>query len=562
METKKIKIRFPFLILFFLFLFSFVIGEDNTSGESADSLYQKGLTLIEQEKYSEAITVLEESAKQKANFAQAYYYIGLCYSKIGEIEKAKQNLIIAKHLSSDENLKQKISTLLENLGKQGKELPKISEEKQVTKTSTQTNEKNIEEVEIIRKKKAEEQLLLLGIKGNKSETGFLIEEVLPNSIAEKSGLKVKDVIMKIDKDVTANPETVLRKLQTKNICCLFISREGKTERIGWPYLDESQLAETETQKINSFISLGDENYEKKNYLDSIKNYEQSLLVSRNYSKRDEILCKQVKAYKNYIEEFVDKIIQDFKNVPKTASLPEWLTFQKDIQKKLKFFQQVEEKIIDDLYYAEIELFRTGMGKKEEKLNVISSLRQSTEIDLKSIKTKLYDCIKNINDIVDKLDFSKWLKLTKANAYWDGSPSIRNFLGTFSVPQTRGQIRFSTIFQNIEYGTPPSSYTPKISLSFMNTEKYNFEGKVSGELIKPDGKNSGRSALGSISVGPNDRQEFTFSLGNVPTDEIFNVSLVSEGVGRIPPKYSVSLLNWRIKIYVNDILYGEYPIYER
>jgi len=51
-----------------------------------------GYIYFEEKKYSQAIEYLESAIKMSSHNAEAYYYLGLSYDKIGEIEKARQFL--------------------------------------------------------------------------------------------------------------------------------------------------------------------------------------------------------------------------------------------------------------------------------------------------------------------------------------------------------------------------------------------------------------------------------------------------------------------------------------
>ncbi len=82
---------------------------------SGESLYEEGLKLLGQEKYKEAVPYFEEATKRKANFAQAYYQLGLCYLKTRDFEKAKQTLIFTRILSNDDSLKKKVALLVESI---------------------------------------------------------------------------------------------------------------------------------------------------------------------------------------------------------------------------------------------------------------------------------------------------------------------------------------------------------------------------------------------------------------------------------------------------------------
>ncbi len=58
-----------------------------------------GCIYFEEKKYSQAIEYLESAIKMSSHNAEAYYYLGLSYDKIGEIEKARQFLSLVIELA-------------------------------------------------------------------------------------------------------------------------------------------------------------------------------------------------------------------------------------------------------------------------------------------------------------------------------------------------------------------------------------------------------------------------------------------------------------------------------
>ena len=58
-----------------------------------------GYIYFEEKKYSQAIEYLESAIKMSSHNAEAYYYLGLSYDKIGEIEKARQFLSLVIELA-------------------------------------------------------------------------------------------------------------------------------------------------------------------------------------------------------------------------------------------------------------------------------------------------------------------------------------------------------------------------------------------------------------------------------------------------------------------------------
>lgn len=155
---KKI---FFLTILILLFFPTLLLAQEKTEFPkelTGDQLYQEGLKRVEQEKYQEAVLYFEEATKRKANFAEAYYQLGLCYIKLLDPEKAKQNLIFAKILSIDETLKQKAIFLIEKLPE---EIEKEKRKQEEEERRRQEEERRRQEEERRRqeeiKKKLEEE---------------------------------------------------------------------------------------------------------------------------------------------------------------------------------------------------------------------------------------------------------------------------------------------------------------------------------------------------------------------------------------------------------------------
>ncbi|MFH0796976.1 MAG: tetratricopeptide repeat protein [Candidatus Omnitrophota bacterium] len=100
---------------------------------TGDALYEQGFSLNNQEKYQEAIPYFEEAVKRKTNFFEANYQLGICYLKIKQFDKAKQNLIYVKTLSQDKTLKEKTKFLIAEIPKEIEKEKKKQEEKIIRK---------------------------------------------------------------------------------------------------------------------------------------------------------------------------------------------------------------------------------------------------------------------------------------------------------------------------------------------------------------------------------------------------------------------------------------------
>jgi len=126
---------------------------------TGDQLYQQGLELFKQGKYQEAVTTFLEASQRKTNFADAYYQMGLCYIKLLDGERARQNLISARILFKDEGMKKQTAFLIEKFPEEIAQGKKEQEKKEQAKKEQQKEEerRKREEAEK-RKQEAEKQV--------------------------------------------------------------------------------------------------------------------------------------------------------------------------------------------------------------------------------------------------------------------------------------------------------------------------------------------------------------------------------------------------------------------
>lgn len=152
--------------------------------------------------------------------------------------------------------------------------------------------------------KLDEILLSFGIKVKKLERkGFLIEEVIQNSSAEKAGLKVNDIILEIDGLSFSKKETLVKKLQFEKIKfpkSILVIRDGNEKKLGWPFLDASLLTDEEYKKISSFDSSGKDKLKNHVYISAIEDFEKALDVSIHYPERDRLLYQTILGYFSYL----------------------------------------------------------------------------------------------------------------------------------------------------------------------------------------------------------------------------------------------------------------------
>lgn len=64
----------------------------------------RGNVLLKLEKYNDAITDMTMSIEREPDFAQQYYYRALAFEKIGELQKARIDLAMAKKLNPNDPL--------------------------------------------------------------------------------------------------------------------------------------------------------------------------------------------------------------------------------------------------------------------------------------------------------------------------------------------------------------------------------------------------------------------------------------------------------------------------
>jgi len=162
MGENKMKKLLIFLSIFFISSQILISGE-----KEGNELLKKGIEALSQEKIENALEFFIKSTEEKANFAQGYYYIGLCYAKLGEIEKAKQNLIYAKVLTDEDDLKNEITKVLEDI-ENGK-----YEKVNVVKVDEKEQQEIKEEVKSEEQKETEEkEKVKLSYKFNKGDVSY------------------------------------------------------------------------------------------------------------------------------------------------------------------------------------------------------------------------------------------------------------------------------------------------------------------------------------------------------------------------------------------------------
>jgi len=70
---------------------------------------------MDEERYQEAISYLQEATRRTPSFGEAYLELGICHLKLKRFEEAKQTLILAKNLLKDKSLKQRAVEILEKI---------------------------------------------------------------------------------------------------------------------------------------------------------------------------------------------------------------------------------------------------------------------------------------------------------------------------------------------------------------------------------------------------------------------------------------------------------------
>lgn len=464
----------------------------------------------------------------------------------------------------------------------------------------------------------DEILLSFGIKVKKLEKkGFLIEEVIPNSSAEKAGLKVNDIILEIDGLSFSKKETLVKKLQFEKIKfpkSILIIRDGNEKKLGWPFLDSSLLTEEEYKKILLFDSSGKNKLKNYDYISAIKDFEKALDVSIHYPERDRLFYQIILGYFSYLlnryyinltelnkikvlVDFVENspvnvetpyeiIISQYKNSLREVKLNEleyifknFLTFKKDC-----LF--IIEKIFQYKNYAEIELARKNLDDipdnkileniYNEFSNIFSELKKlkktlflnnlwikdiENEISVMKIRLNIYTNL--IEELINLCDFKRYIKLN-AYSYWDGEPPLKRICSRkFSIPETEVQTRIVEIFGKYLSESPAPFYTPNCELYLINRGKYDFVGKVVSLLLDAN-KNIREKKEIPIEIAKGKRYDLFIQFINIPTDEILEMKCVFGGLGRIAPQYKFYTKDWRVHFYIidmfsNEVDFGEYYI---
>jgi len=92
----------------------------SSAGNTGITVYlntRVGYIYFEKKKYSQAIEYLESAVKMSSYNAEAYYYLGLSYAKIGEIEKAREFLSQVIELAPQSEFAQEAEKKLKKINK-------------------------------------------------------------------------------------------------------------------------------------------------------------------------------------------------------------------------------------------------------------------------------------------------------------------------------------------------------------------------------------------------------------------------------------------------------------
>ncbi|MCM8807643.1 MAG: PDZ domain-containing protein [Candidatus Omnitrophica bacterium] len=508
----------------------------------------------------------------------------------------------------------------------------ISTDKDFSKETVEEkyDEKEITSEEEIKEKEAEEEIYKqLGLKLKKIEKkGFLIEEIVPSSPAERANLKVNDIILAIDNQKFFKFETLNKKLKIENIKvpkAVLILRDDKEILIGWPFLDINLLREEEKNKILNLISQGKENLKNGYFKEGIKNFENALNVSIHYSEREKIYYYIVFGYVMYLNLIYKNLISKLSEIlyfydiqeniysPKTITVKSPLSsfklpritlsklkeLQKDISRDKKLIDLICKDLRTAKYYAGIELVRKNMETSKDFFeNIFSEVnfnKKILEISANDFDI-LYEKLQNkkgvylkrdllsynyddfvdlyvltidlhieeiftfINNLIDEMDFAKWLKV-KVYSFWDGDPPLKKFCKTFSIPESEIHEKILEKFGKILEENPPPYYTPSCEITLSNYGNYNFEGKIVLSILSPERKIVETKEI-PIFIQTGKKEIFTIFMNPIYTENILELKCVFQGIGRIPPKYMFSPKDWVFEIkIINNYLHEEnYGIY--
>jgi len=77
------------------------IREEYGVDEDISQKFKQAVQLIKEEKYKDAVTLLEEVTKRSKKHSAPYVNLGIVYLKLGDVEKSEENFLVALKVNPD-----------------------------------------------------------------------------------------------------------------------------------------------------------------------------------------------------------------------------------------------------------------------------------------------------------------------------------------------------------------------------------------------------------------------------------------------------------------------------
>ena len=269
-----------------------------------------------------------------------------------------------------------------------------------------------------------------GITGSMTAGDFLIKNIIPGSLAEKSGLKKGDIITAISSQPLKNVDYLAGGLQdfefSNNSTPIDILRNNKSMEIGWPPVVETLLTDTQMQQITLYKNLADKSLSESDVQASINDFNTLLICSINYPYRGDIYFDL--AEKIYLPEILyywEKPFPDFsvlyanrkrdllkKKVFINADIPIILRARAILQKEQTAYllgEKYYDMAVESLQNAGIELKRAGS----------KSIHKNLKNDIDKLNSKLIKIntdygmqrlseFQDFNNKLSKIDPANWI----------------------------------------------------------------------------------------------------------------------------------------------------------
>jgi tetratricopeptide (TPR) repeat protein len=485
---------------------------------TGDQLYIQAAKLAEQGKYGDALLPLEQATRSKANFAQAYLLMGECYLNLRNFEKAKQNLVMAKIITNEDEVKQKADLLLNKIAAMENGETGIAGENQPETTMETAEDLN-------------GSLQKIGIRGTMTPVGFSVQEVSKGSLAEISGIRTNDCVTKIDKSpVTSlydaayglNHFTLARKAAR-----LEIFSEGAIRESGWPAVVENAAADTELTQTRYYEAEGDRNVSGHNLKEAVADFEKLLLISINYPYRGDAYLKLAKMYVSLTDSLWKRKLPDFP-VKKTENKMSFLQAKKifndgqqNYQLGLDYFKVTQTCLYDAATEYKRNGVKTAFNDFDAETQIVAKQLDNCRTEYGTARTQE---LRDFDGKLNKIDFTKWL-LCNTAAKWKQSGA--------------------------------TEFQPVVDITIQNrSQDTDFEVSGTVQLIDPAG--TVRATGTFLASCPKQNTKTVHAAGFALFNQA-DVWVMAVKGGRRPQLVRVNKRPWSAKIFLEDTACGKVPM---